>query len=205
MPFVPVPNTALVELRATKAVQQIENTWHVEFAAAPSNSDLLTLANDVLGWAEETYFPLNTSTVLLREVVVTDLSSANGDQVVAIPAAPVAGGLGNNPMPNESSMCVSLRSGQRGRSARGRTYVLGIDKGVVSENIVTQTYADDLVDCFDTLISVVSTASRTLVVTSYEANKVPRPGGPVNFPLLVAVVVDLVVDSMRRRKPGVGS
>jgi len=42
-------------------------------------------------------------------------------------------------------------------------------------------------------------------VVSYISNKVPRPGGPVYFPVVSFQYEDLVVDSMRRRKPGVGT
>jgi hypothetical protein len=42
-------------------------------------------------------------------------------------------------------------------------------------------------------------------VMSRVSGGVPRPGGPVYYPITTVVSTDDIVDSQRRRKPGNGS
>jgi len=205
MAFVPAPNIVQVELRATLAGQNIENRLMVDALEPVTETNLADITNLVSNWAQSTYFDHLPSAVVLREVVGTDLTTQNGQQHTIAPEGGIGGGLSGEPMPNEVTLCVSLRSGNRGRSARGRLYVLALEKVQVSGNNVSGTLAANFVADMEALIDVLTTAGYALVIVSYISNKVPRPGGPVYFPVTTAVVTDLVVDSMRRRKPGVGS
>ncbi len=108
-------------------------------------------------------------------------------------------------MPNEVTFCVSLRSASRGRSARSRSFVLGLVKADVNGNNLDTGVANNYVSIFQSLIDAIATEGWALVVVSYITNGAPRVGGPVYYPLLTATMADTVVDSQRRRKPGNGS
>lgn len=205
MAYVPAPQIAQTEIRALQAGQKIENRIMVDALTPITPVVLADIAGLVLTWASSTYFLNVTNNVSLTEVVSTDLTTQNGSQISAQPSIGVAGTAGENPMPNESAFCVSLRSSARGRSARGRFYAFGLDKELVVANEVAGSYRTAIVGALNSLISVLDTNGYALVVVSFVANGAPRVGGPVYFPITSAVSVDATVDSMKSRKPGVGS
>jgi len=205
MAYVPAPQIVSVEIRALKANQQIENRITVDALTTVTPTIVDAITNLVSVWAIGTYFDHLPSSVTLREVVGTDLTTQNGYQHSILPEGTVAGALNSEPMPNESSFTITHRSSSRGRSARGRSYVLGLIKGDVAENVFSATRANEFVGDFNALRDVLSNAGYAWVVVSYRTNNAPRPGGPVYFPINANGYADLIVDSMRRRKPGVGS
>lgn len=204
MPFVAAPNIVMVEVRATKAGQKIENRFTIDALTAVTPAVVADVTNVVSNWAQATYFDSLPEQVQLVETVGTDLSVHEGAQHTIVPEGTVIGALTGPSMPNEVTLCVSLRSDARGRSARGRAFVLGLSRQGVVENNVNTGYANDFVNAFTALKTAITTEGWAWVVVSYRTNNAPRPGGPVYFPITSVVVVDLVVDSMRRRKPGVG-
>ena len=81
MPFVPVENAVLVEFRMTYDLQQVENTLWFGNDSAPTASDMATLGGALLGWWSASLADYMVSTVVLREIVVTDMTSDTGPQV----------------------------------------------------------------------------------------------------------------------------
>lgn len=205
MAFVPAPQIVRVEVRALKAGQQIENVFDIDALTTVTPTIVDDICNKVNVWAQSDYFDHLPSTVTLREVVATDLTDQNGYQHTITPEGTFTGALNSDPMPNEVSFTITHKSSSRGRSARGRSYVLGLIKGDVSENLFSGVRAGELVADFNTLRDAIADGGYAWVVVSYRTNNAPRPGGPVYFPIVTNSYADLVVDSMRRRKPGVGS
>jgi hypothetical protein len=76
---------------------------------------------------------------------------------------------------------------------------------VTGENTFWATRAADLVADFTALRTAITGAGWEWVIASYIADGAPRVGGPVYFPILSVAFQDLIVDSMRSRKPGVGN
>jgi hypothetical protein len=72
-------------------------------------------------------------------------------------------------------------------------------------NNVTGTFASSIVSAVQTLINELTDGTRLPVIVSYIHDNAPRVGGPVYFPILSAASADTLVDSQKRRKPGVGS
>lgn len=206
MAFVAAPNIMMVELRCTRNAQHIENRFHFNNLAAVTPADLEAIAILVWDWAETSYFVLQGTQLLLNETVATDLTSITGAQYSYAPDATTFGGVGGFALPNEVSLAVSLRSANRGRSARGRAFVMTINDGQLADtNSVNSTFATAIAASFNQLIADADAAGTPLTIVSYRSLGVPRPGGPVYFPVVNAVVVDNVLDSMRRRKPGIGT
>lgn len=204
MAFVPVPNVAMVEMFATKDGQRIENRFHVNIGHEPSASDL-SAVNDVVGtWQNTDYKDILPTDVVLSGLDATSLHVQNGpvaSQTYALP-----GGIESPSLPNEVTYCVTLRTAVRGRSARGRMYMLGVAENQrLGQNNVTTAYAADAQLAVLNLISVLAAHGTPMVIVSYVSNKAPRPDGPVIFEVVTAVTFDTVLDSMKRRKPGVGT
>ena len=205
MAFVPAPNIVMCEARATMDGQQVENRFMCHSPTAINSAKLEDVAVAVWDWWELTYAGVLTSNVLLREVVATDMGEQNGEQFTYAPDSTTTGTFGGAPLPNEVSLCISLRTGVRGRSARGRYYQLCVgEEGRGSTNTVSTTYAAACVAAGQALITALAGIA-PLTIVSYRANNAPRPGGPVYFEVTSAILVDNVLDSMRSRKPGVGT
>lgn len=206
MPFVSAPNIIQTEFRYTLFGQQTENRIMVDNLAAVDAAACEAVATLCWDWWELTYSPLITANCTLREVVATDETADDGPQFIYAPDTTTVGTGSGSALPNEVSLCLSLRSASRGRSARGRWYTAGIPNNIMADaNNVNSTYASAIVSAMQTLINSIAASDRALVIVSYEHNKVPRPGGPVYYTVEACTLVDTVVDSQRRRKPGVGS
>lgn len=206
MPFVPAPNIIELEFRYTINAQQCENRVMVDNLAAVDAAACEATA--ILGWNwwETSMAPETSEHVLLREVVATDLTTDSGPQFTYAPDATTTGTITGAAMPNECALCVSLRSSSRGRSARGRWFMAGIAReAMADDNNVNSGFATSVASVLATLVSNIETAGQALVIVSYVHDGVPRVGGPVYFPVTSVLVLDTVIDSQRRRKPGVGS
>jgi len=210
MPFVPVENTALVETRMMFDGQKCENTIWVENEAAWDGASLAELASEVKDWWVANYAGLVTFGTSLTEVVATDMSSDTG------PQASVAGGgevgLGSGaPFPGGTSFVVSFRTALRGRSFRGRNYIVGVPEA--SRSLISgvdSDYVEACVNAYTALLDAISTAGWTWVIASRFSgvdpdthNPIPRVAG-VTTPVTNVVCTDATLDSQRRRLPGRG-
>jgi hypothetical protein len=206
MPNVPVANTVMVEWRMTLFGQQIENRLHIDNFSPPDQVGLMAFAVAAWNWWQNTYSVDIVEDCNLREVVCTDLSSANSSQAVYAPSTTVNGQLAGDPLPNEVAFCISLHTAFRGRSARGRWYVAGLAVGQRSDaNTLDNTVAGNLVSSLQTYINAVATGTPRVIIVSYRTNNAPRVGGPVKFVVTAAAITDLILDSQKRRKPGIGA
>lgn len=210
MPFVPVPNAALVEYRMTQDFQQVENTQWFTQSGPPDETDLGALGLILLDWWVDHYAPLASIGVALREIVCTSQHTATAPQHTTTPATLTTGALTDEALPNNVTVCVSFRTAQRGRSFRGRNYFAGITGVNVSHNTILETFAANLTDAYEAVGSAVSGSGWTWVVASRFSGVNPSTGAPIpratgiTNPVTGVVIVDTTVDSMRRRLPGRG-
>ena len=205
MAFVAAPNIIMVEFRQTMASQQIESRIMLDNFAAPDAAALEAAAVAGWNWWENDLAPNLTVDVTLREVVATDMSLIDGAQFTYAPDANTTGALSGPTLPNEVTICLSFRTGNRGRSARGRMFISGLpDNSRDTPNTISTTYASAILASGAALLAAFDTSPQ-LVIVSYVSEGAPRPGGPVYFPVSSVVLTDRVVDSQRRRKPGVGA
>lgn len=207
MPFVPSPNIVQVEVRAILDGQRIENRFMINVHQQPTPAICNTVAVIVGNWVIAEYAPLLPVAVQLTEVYVKSLEEQNGPEHTFTYATPLFGGRVEEVLPNETSFCISLRTGNIGRSARGRVYVLAICKVSQLGNRIAVADANNFRDAFDALRATLTESEEPYdwSIVSYRANNAPRPGGPVYFPVTTVTYVDTILDSQRRRKPGNGS
>lgn len=210
MAFVPVPNTALVEIRMTQDVQEVENTLYFEFDAPPDSTVLGALGEAILNWWTTNLAALLWSGLNVREIVCTDLTTATGPQVATVPETATHGTGGGQGLPNNASLSISFRTGFRGRSFRGRNYIIGLlESQTNSPNEVEQATVDAFVAAYTALLPVAEALSATWVVASRfsgvdgDHKPIPRTTG-LTTPILSVVAADNIIDSQRRRLPGRG-
>lgn len=98
------------------------------------------------------------------DIIKLDGSSATVHQVDGSPQG--GGTVSAQPIPNTGPV-VSLKTGLRGRSHRGRVYLPGVAESVFSGGLISQGDADDIGDGWFAFIGACASDDVTLVVASY--------------------------------------
>lgn len=211
MPFVPVANTVEFELRAILDDQKVENTLYFGRGFAPTAVQMLAMANLLAGWWAAEVADYTAESVSLVEVYATDLTSASGPTASYIPPSAVTGGDASAALPNNVSLCVSFRTANRGRSYRGRNYVVGLTEAAVVLNTVQPAYIASILEAYNLLPGLGTATGWTWYVVSRFSGVDPDTHAPiprvtgVRTPVTTVVIVDPTVDSARRRLPGRGT
>jgi len=207
MPFQPAPGIAQVEMRFQQNGQRVENVFHVHRAAGWSGSDLTTLAGDFNTWWQTSLRGHVSSSLSLQEVYAVDLSSAMGATATITDGLPVNGSVGSStPLSNNCTLSIKWNSPYRGRSARGRTYHLGLYEAQCSDpNHISSGDLATLTEAYNALITAVEGVGEgvNLVVLSRVQGGVVLPEATF-YNIVNATFVDNVIDSQRRRLPGRG-
>ena len=208
-PFIPAPNTALVELVYTYASQIIENTFHVESNVPFTATTLQSLTQNLFDVWDSTgtfkWCGVRASACSLQQVKGRALDTASSPVYIYTLPTPRIGlqGSGIN-MPANVTFAVTLQTGVAGRSYRGRIYVPGFVTGNLqanpAQNLVTTAIANAFVASINSLIAQIPAfnANWHLVITSYYNNLAWRTTA-VNTRVLNAAYADLAIDSQRRR------
>lgn len=204
MAFIPALNTALVELICLWEDQVCENTLYFQKSGAFSGTDLVDIGNAVRDWWIARVVLYTNVNVSLQEVKVTDLTTDTSPVVTIVSDLPAFGDVTGDPLPNNCSLTVSFRTAGRGRSSRGRNYVIGLSEASVAGNTVDSGYLASIRTAYANLETDVSgaVAVQWVVVSRYH-NKAPRTTALVQ-PVTSAIIVDPFIDSQRRRLPGRG-
>lgn len=210
MPFIPVANTALAELRFTQNGQQVENTLWFENASDPDVTALQALDAALFDWWVANLQPIQSSNLQLREITVTSMTTASSATDTFVPPTAEFGASTANVVPGNVTMSISFRTALRGRSFRGRNYALGLTEDQIAGNQFVTGLTALWQAAYDALIVAAATAGWTWVVVSRfsgvdgDGHPVPRSAG-VTTPVTSVVVVDDNVDSQRRRLTGRGT
>lgn len=205
MAFVPAPNILLIEVRATKELQRIENRFHVDCLHPPTLADIIAV-NAILATSIATDWVPNLPTdVTINSIFYRSLETENDIQLEVPLTSGNVGTFSGTPAPNQNTICISLRSGSAGRSARGRLYWLGLSEGQYTTNVIDSGPLADIVTVITDLVAALAAASYPWTIVSYQSGGAPRPGGPVYFFVTNVLTVDAVIDSQRRRMPGHGT
>jgi hypothetical protein len=191
--------------------QKVENTLYVQNESAWDATSLEELATEVAAWWNSSYSNLCSTSVQLTEVVCTDLTAETGGQV-SVAGGGALGVVTGGKLPGNCSLAVSFRTALRGRSYRGRNYIVGIPETYMFDTSkVADDYVAAVLDAYEGFLTAIGTAGWTWVVLSrYEGvdpdthRPIPREAG-VMTPVLNVVVVDKTIDSQRRRLPGRGA
>jgi len=204
MPFIPIPNTAEVEIRGSLGGALIENTLYFTNAGTITFEALNTLAFNVGDWFGVNMLPLLSADYTLREVFARDLTTDSGVTASAPqPEGSVGGQAGGSEAGNVSA-CISFRTGFAGRSFRGRNYIPAIPKSQISQSILNGSWMASCITAYQQLSSETAEGGWTWVVASRYHNNAPRVEG-VTTPVNAVLFTDVVSDSQRRRLPGRGA
>lgn len=204
MPFVVTFNTVQCELRYLWDGQQVENTLYFEYDHAPTVGEGSDLADALFDWWDANMKQWQVAAIALREIYLTDLSAADSWSFTRVSSPAEPGTRSGESMPNNTALCISFRTNQRGRAHRGRNYVMGVAEGDVSHNSFTTTYLAGVQAAYVALADVEAATGANWVVVSRFQGLLPRENG-ITTPITSVGYFDGVVDSQRRRLPGRGA
>jgi len=204
MAFQPVAATCRVELIQSVAGQTVQNSLYFRQDANFSTSELLAVGGAMIDWWANNLAASLSSSLSLVNVTVTALHAATGPQVVITTGLPISGEQGADVVSNNVALCVSFRTALIGRSFRGRNYVPGLTEGDTNLSLVNSTRAAAIVASYAALISDPPPGTVWVVVSRTVNHVVQSPTALTNT-IVSVQLVDLVVDSQRRRLPGRGT
>jgi len=204
MPFVPAVNTCLAELRYIWQGEKVENTLYFESSAGMTLALMSDLGDSLLSWWRSEIAILQTANTALKEIFITDLTTATSPTFTTSATTTDVGTNGSADLPNNTTLAISFRSAGRGRSSRGRNYIIGLSESQVDGNLVHGAVASDYGDAYNALMGAgLFVAGLEWVIVSRFSGGAPRSTALVQ-PVTAAFFVDTVIDSQRRRLPGRG-
>jgi hypothetical protein len=205
MAFVPAPNIVEVQFRQSYAGERTMNRIHVDVLTTPTTTIINGVLSELADWWTGNVQANISNTLALREVYGKSLETQPGPEATFSAGLPASGALFDDPMPNNVSLAVSLRSGSTGRSARGRWFWQGFTTNQITGSVVDSGIGSTIDAAMTALRSAIVDLGYRWVIVSYTEDNAPRPGGPVYFQVNDILLVDNVVDSQRRRLPGRGA
>lgn len=202
-PFIPVPNTAQVQLVYDVVGQRIENVHYFQQATPFSEEDLGGLIGFVETAWDATISTNMPTAAHLVAIIATALDSEDGAQVEV--AEDRNGSASGTLAPLNVTLAIKFTTGKRGRSYRGRMYWPATSNSYLSGNQYLAPQAEDMRGSVQAFFeTIVSDAAVDHVVVSYCQDGVWNSTG-ITTTVLNYVLTDIDVDSQRRRLTGRGT
>lgn len=198
MAFIPVPNCLKTVIRYAMDGRIYTNSlwWVVSGGWTPTSAQAMV---DVVRaeWAASV-LPLQSDEVDLLNVVGYDMTDSAGFMVSSALGGPNAGGSTSPVLPGNSTVAISLRTDNRGKSGRGRLYHIGITENRVTGNALNAGVAGSLQAGYEAFWNdVEAVTAADWVVVSFQKDGVVRNPG-VAQPI-THILVDSGMDSQSRR------
>ena len=203
MAFQPVVDTAEIDVIYTLNGATLQNVFYAALVGGYTLADLTVLAAAIDAQIQGTWKALQPIEAFYSRTEVRGLAVEN-DLVVS---DNTNAGVGVDPsatLPNNLTIAVKKESGLTGRSARGRTYWIGIPRDKLNsanENLLGITYVNGVVAAVDSIRgAIIGAALWTPVLVSRFSGGTQRPFG-ILFPWISSVAVNEGVDTQRGRLP----
>ncbi len=203
MTFQPVIDTVEIDVIYDLHGATVQNVFYAALVGGYTLADLTALAAAIDLEVNATWLPLQPIEAFYTRTEVRGLAIEN-DLLVT---NSVSAGIGADPsstLPNNVTFAVKKESGFTGRSARGRTYWIGIPQTkikTVNENELTTSYAANVVTAIDTIRTrIIATGAWTPVLVSRFNAGVARSAGML-FPWIGCSSVNEQIDTQRGRMP----
>jgi len=179
MPFIPVPDT--VQARLVFQTDDGIVAQNVLYCASTDPIGLTDLEDIGLvfhEWLEASLMPVVTTNWSAIGVFLRDMSVAEGDEILYDLDFPVPGTDAGTQVPLQVAYTVTWNTGLVGRSARGRTYGVGLTAGEIEDNTRLKDIAQAAFQTnWDALRALMETNGHALQVVSFQEGGVPRAAG----------------------------
>jgi hypothetical protein len=161
---------------------------------------LATIAQVFTTALDDEWMPVVPDAWSVDEVVATDYSIPNGEQVAQVAGLPLAGVDISGTLPASIALVTSHRTNKTGRSFRGRSFLPGMSEDGVSHNNAQAPVILAAGDYFDALDVGLDAEEFDLVVYSLYTAGAERAVPVATF--VTNRIINSRVDTQRRRLPG---
>lgn len=196
-PYIPANDVALVELIYDGPGGRMENNYHFLNTGGWNAGSLQGLADEMATWQQSSLRPLQSNQTILRMVRVSELSSPAGILIEEADPTWQAGAKTSPMLPSSVTAAIQFRTGTRGRSFRGRNFIIGLTEGDAVNDLITQQLTIDYTNAYSDLLSSQGWVSGDLVVVSYCNGGLWRETAVATE--VTGYAMDNIIDSQRRR------
>ncbi len=203
MAFQKVSNTVEINVLYTLNGEAVQNVFYAKFGGTYAQANLQSLADEVDITVNAFWLPEQPIEASYVRTEVRGLDKEN--DLTASANANAGPGLDPSPaLPNNVTFSLKRSSAFSGRSARGRTYWIGIPTSRVQpgdENRLSAAFVTTLTTAVDKIREEINTVFLwDAVIVSRITGGLPRSEG-MTFVWLSTVAVDDIVDTNRGRLP----
>jgi len=199
MAFIPVANCVQVrtQLRNDNSVVA-QNVHYVATTSVPTPEDLEIIGGLFQDWFFTSWQGMVTSDWNVDGVILRAMNEEEGIETNYTEGFPVAGTAAGTPTPLQVSYTVTWASGLVGRSARGRSYGVGLATGSITNgNRLTDLARSEFQTRWANLPFILAEGGHALQIVSFVDAGVPRAAGR-KLPV-AATNVRFPVATQRRR------
>jgi len=201
MTFQSAPECAEAVLHFSGTNASMANVVHFRKTGGYDQHDIDQLADDVDNAVGLSYLPAIAVGVAYVQTVTRGLENLVDFQGVSNTNAGNGTFSGTLTLPFNCSLCVTLRTGATGRSARGRFYAMPTtSSALVLDNVVSSTYAALVETAVEEICNSAASDGWVAVVLSRYSNKALRTTA-VARPITDITVRNTTMDSQRGRLP----
>jgi hypothetical protein len=200
----PVPNTVQVDVLFLLFGQRVENVYHVRWDGGVDAAALADTRDAFATWVAEEWMPPLSLNCQFIGLEVKNLSIEDGTMLAYTPPTTVTGSVDYMAEPGNVSFSISLRTGQSGRSYRGRKFVAGMPGNARTGNQVNSGFATAMVAALEELRNLLISINAVLVVVSRIQDTIELLV-PITSEVLSVTIADYDIDSQRRRLTGRGT
>jgi len=203
MAFQRVPNTVEIDIIYSYNGELVQNVFYAEFGGAYAQANLQSLADEVDITVDALWLPVQPVEAVYLRTEVRGLNIEN--DFTATQNLNTGPGLDiSSALPNNVTFSIKRISPFSGRSARGRTYWIGISEDKLKpadENRIIAADVTAMVAALDAMRAEINTVFQwTAVIVSRFTGGVKRAEG-VTFDWIGTVAVDDIIDTRRGRLP----
>lgn len=180
MAFIPVPSCVQARMLylngETNSVAQ--NVFYFATDSVPTMPDLEEINDLISAWALEDWCPLSTVFWQMTGVSLRGMNTEEGLSLNSGDGWPRTGTAAGAGLPNQVTYTITWSSGLVGRSARGRSYGVGIPtSGLATYARLDDTYRAAAEINWNALRSVMETEGHAMQIISFSEGGVPRAEG----------------------------
>jgi len=203
-PYIPVVQVVKTELVYEVLDQVVENVLHFSKVTTWTISDMLEFAAQVKSAWNDNIRPNQSTDCALTKIRVTDLTTETSAAIEYVTGLPLIGAIGNGVENGAQTVATKFITAGRGRSHRGRAYNVGMPDNTVTNNRITDAYAQDLTDGWNQFRADIlgGTQEAIQVIVSLCQGKAWLEEGEAYA--VIDSSTDVWVDSQRRRLHGRG-
>lgn len=203
MAFQSVPETASIDVIYTLNGQTVQNVFYALFPGGYGLSDVQELADEVDIAVGENWLDIQPPEAVYQRIEVRGLEFEN--DVLATADANSGPGESISPtLPNNVTLSIKKTSALTGRSARGRTYWIGIPTDQLvstNENLVLTAFINEVETEVGRIRTRINTTSTWVAVLVSRFTGGAKRAVGVTFVWVDTTCVNNVVDTQRGRLP----